>query len=220
MTTLIILGGEKPSIPLARIAAGRARKIIAADRGYHSALESGLEPDVLTGDFDSIGSVPENAPFSVVPAPEQDATDFEKALRQIPEDCHELEILGGTGLRSDHFLTNLLIAAGLPEEMSVVFHDDTQSIYRLTPDSSVSLNVQKGSIISLIPFTTCHGISTTGLHWNLRDGSLGPREGFGQSNRADRDDLRVSLKSGTLYLIINHPEGVNRLAGLPEIVQA
>ena len=220
MTTLIILGGEKPSVPLARIVANRARKVIAADSGYHPALESGLEPDVLTGDFDSIGSVPEETAFKVVPAPEQDATDFEKALRQVPDDCRELEILGGTGLRSDHFLTNLLIAAGLPEEMSVVFHDDTQSIYRLTPASPVSLKVQVGSIVSLIPFASCTGVTTTGLHWNLDRAPMGPRKGLGQSNRADREDLAVSLESGTLYLIINHPEGVNRLAGLPEIVQA
>ena len=220
MTTLIILGGEKPSIPLARICARRALKIIAADRGYHSAVESGLRPDVLTGDFDSIGSVPEKPPFSVIPAPEQDATDFEKALRQVPEDCRELEILGGTGLRSDHFLTNLLIAAGQPEEMSVVFHDDTQSIYRVTPASPVSLKVQRETIVSLIPFVHCTGLHTNGLHWNLQDAAMGPRAGLGQSNRADSGELQVSLASGTLYLIINHPEGINRLAGLPEVVQA
>jgi len=215
MTTLIFLGGEMPSIPLARSIASRASRIIAADSGYHAALHSGIQPHVLTGDFDSIESLPEAMPVEVIPAHEQDATDFEKALRQVPSGCSEIQILGGTGLRSDHFLTNLLIASGLPPAWAVTFHDDLQAIHRVTPDCPLALAVNPGAVISLIPFTSCRRVTTSGLHWNLDQADMGPPARLGQSNRAEAPALKVSLSAGVLYVVVNHPDGLKRPANSP-----
>ncbi|MEX0332068.1 MAG: thiamine diphosphokinase [Puniceicoccaceae bacterium] len=211
MNNLIYLGGEKPSPQLSRLAARRAGRIIAADKGYHAAVETGVQPDVVTGDFDSIGTIPESPGLQVTPAPEQDATDFEKALRQVSPETQSIEILGGTGLRSDHFLTNLLIAAGLPPHLEVVFHDDTQSIFRITPASPFSISLPKDTLVSLIPFATCSGVHTTGLHWNLEDASMGPGEQLGQSNRVEAEQVSVKVGDGMLYAVVNHPHGLNEM---------
>jgi thiamine pyrophosphokinase len=205
MRTLIFLGGEKPSSSLSREAARQAGFIIAADSGYLPALESGVEPNVVTGDFDSLAAPPLSETIAVIPAPEQDATDFQKALRHIPAGTRTVEILGGTGLRSDHFLTNLLIAAGLPQGQSVAFHDDTQSIHRVTRDCPLETVVAQNTVVSLIPFSTCSGVTTKGLHWNLNRASMGPNAQLGQSNRADQSRIRVEIASGVLFVVINHP---------------
>lgn len=207
MSSLIFLGGEKPSIPLAQAIAHKASRIVAADSGYEIARECGIQPDVLTGDFDSIDALPENPPFTVVPAHEQDATDFEKALRHVEHDNPDVVILGGTGLRSDHFLTNLLIASGLPVTWPVTFYDDVQTIYRVTPACPLRTAVQPGLTVSLIPFASCRKVSTHGLHWNLEHSDMGPPARLGQSNVAEHNTLVVSLEDGVLYVVVNHPDG-------------
>lgn len=209
MRTLIFLGGEQPSHALSRDAARRAGFIIAADSGYIPALQSGIEPDVVTGDFDSIGTPPISDTVAVIPAPEQDATDFQKALRHIPAGSRTVEILGGTGLRSDHFLTNLLIAAGLPQEQSVVFQDDTQSIHRVTPQCPLETVLATDTVVSLIPFSSCSGVTTKGLHWNLSNAAMGPQGQLGQSNRADQPQVHIAVASGVLFTVVNHPQAAH-----------
>jgi thiamine pyrophosphokinase len=205
MNALIFLGGEQPSKELAQHVAADSDFIIAADSGYHAAVDNGVQPQILTGDFDSIGINIIEGPFKVIPAREQNATDFEKALRHLPEDTTCLQILGGTGLRSDHFLTNLLISAGIQSDLTVIFHDDTQSLYRVTKDCPFSRELAPGTTISLIPFSSCKRVSTEGLHWNLQDAGMGPSVQLGQSNKVVNPNVQISLKSGLLFVIVNHP---------------
>jgi thiamine pyrophosphokinase len=169
-----------------------------------------VKPHVVTGDFDSIGEPPESGSIKIVHAPEQDATDFQKALRHIPEDTRTVEILGGTGLRSDHFLTNLLIAAGLPSYQSVIFQDDTQSIYRVTPECVLETQIKMDTVVSLIPFSSCSGVTTKGLHWNLQDSRMGPNHQLGQSNRAEASTIQVQLAEGILYVVVNNTSGMKQ----------
>jgi thiamine pyrophosphokinase len=208
MNILIFLGGEKPSPELSEIAARRAARIIAADSGFDATRETGIRPDVVTGDFDSISEIPASG-CAVIPAPEQDATDFQKALRQVPPETSSIEILGGTGLRSDHFLTNLLIAAGLDPAIALVFHDDTQSIYRITPNLPFSMELRPGTTLSLIPFASCDKVTTSGLHWDLDGASMGPDGQLGQSNRVDQPRVAIDLLEGTLFAVVNHPNGLD-----------
>jgi thiamine pyrophosphokinase len=205
MSVLIYLGGQPPSKTLSQRVASRASLIIAADSGYHACRDTDVVPDIVTGDFDSIDEIPDSASSKVVEAPEQDATDFEKALRWVPMATSMLEILGGTGLRSDHFLTNLLIAASRPETEQVVFRDDVQSIFRVTGDCSISREVLPATTVSLIPFTLCKGVTTKGLHWDLDNAGMGPGLQLGQSNRMDATRLSVSIQEGCLYVILNTP---------------
>lgn len=205
MSVLIYLGGQPPSKALSQRIASRASLVIAADSGYHACRDTEVVPDIVTGDFDSIDEVPDGTPCKVVEAPEQDATDFEKALRWVPKSTRILEILGGTGLRSDHFLTNLLIAASRPKTEQVVFRDDVQSIFRVTADCPISRDVLPGTTVSLIPFTQCTGVTTTGLHWNLDNADMGPGLLLGQSNRMEANRLSASTLQGCLYLILNTP---------------
>ena len=203
MSTLIVLGGLPPSTTLAGKLASTADRIIAADSGYDHCRQCGLHPDVVTGDFDSISVRLEEITAMVDPAPEQNATDFEKALRHVPPGESTLCILGGTGLRSDHFLTNLLIASGRPEAENIQFHDAAQVIHRVTPLCPLSIDTHPGSVISLIPFTHPQGVTTRGLRWNLDNTDMGPPALLGQSNQAQEDRIVITLRSGRLFVVVN-----------------
>ena len=203
MSVIIHLGGQIPSKELAIKISSDADLIIAADSGYDSCFKNEVVPDVVTGDFDSIVSQPDITKTKIIPSPEQNATDFEKALRLVPAEATCLKILGGTGLRSDHFLTNLLIASGQPPDRKVVFYDDLQSIHRVTPECPLKITLDPETIISLIPFSDCSGTSTNGLFWNLSETDMGPGKQFGQSNKVIYPDVNVSVHSGRLFVVIN-----------------
>ena len=54
--------------------------VIAADRGYDSLMAYGVNPDLVVGDFDSLGSVPKHPNVIQLPA-EKDDTDTQLAVR-------------------------------------------------------------------------------------------------------------------------------------------
>ena len=205
--SLIVLGGSPPSKPLLEKHARAADLTIAADSGLASFQSAGLKADIAVGDFDSFHGNPIQFAEKVISAPEQDATDFEKALRAVQHHTakDEIVILGGTGLRADHFLTNLLIVAEKWPETSITFHDEQQSIYRVSTHCPLELeSVKPQKTVSLIPFSSAHGVTATGLQWPLQDTSMEPGGQLGQSNRADDSVVNVSIKSGVLYVILNH----------------
>jgi len=203
MKTVIFLGGEKPSTQLASREAADATCIIAADSGFLAAEASGITPHILVGDFDSLPNPPRIDRMRVIEALEQDATDFQKALRHVPKDCRQLVVLGGTGLRSDHFLTNLLVGLEVPERIALVFIDDFQEIHRVVPHAPLRIELPPESTVSLIPFSFCTSVNTRGLHWNLHDQDMGPLTQLGQSNRVDTPQVEIAMRSGSLYFVIN-----------------
>jgi thiamine pyrophosphokinase len=205
---LIILGGIPPSASLLKSKLKTADLIIAADSGIKPLLGIEQWPDILTGDFDSI-TLPDSPPSrcQVIHAPEQDASDFQKALRYLPTTgIEQLIILGGTGLRSDHFLTNLLISAELQEEIPLSYCSDSEDIYRITPKCSFSKNISLQSTVSLVPLTQCESVNANGLKWPLTGATMGIGNQLGQSNVAMSDPVTVSIEKGCLLLILNRDE--------------
>lgn len=92
--------------------------IVCLDGGYDIALEYGLQPDLLLGDFDSIrlpadtaGRAPlfADAGFEVRRYPsEKDYTDLELAFRVLdPRKTPDLLVIGGLGGRLDQTLVNI-----------------------------------------------------------------------------------------------------------------
>ncbi len=203
---LIILGGSSPSDSLLKTTLKEADFVIAADGGIKPLWDIGQWPHILTGDFDSI-TLPDASPSNcrIIHAPEQNASDFEKAIRYLPttSEIKQLTILGGIGLRSDHFLTNLLISANLPEEMPLNFRSDTEDIYRITPKYTVTLSIPLQTIVSLVPLTQCKSVYTNGLKWPLTGVNMGIGHQLGQSNVATDNPVTVSIEEGCLLLIIN-----------------
>lgn len=203
MKVVIALGGVAPSSTLLNWRAQEADFSIAADAGMKAFEESGLVPDLLIGDMDSfaLGDTPLACEVELIE--NQDRTDFQKALSR-PEVQHakEVIILGGTGGRSDHFLNNLMIAAGLPAVMKVCFDADAEIIHRVTSESAICLQGLKGQTVSLVPVGFCEGVTATGFRWPLVAMDMGPGRSLSQSNLVEADECEVRLVSGTLYVVI------------------
>ena len=204
MKALLVLAGEPPDESLLAWRAEDSDFVIAVDGGMNALIQAGIQPDLLVGDFDSFdpktsGSIS----CKVIREEDQDSTDLEKALRHIPRDevPDEIVLLGATGGRSDHFLTNLLVASILPEENKVALDATDEIIQRATPACSVSLIGMSGKIVSLLPLSSCKGVATEGLRWELTDAAMGPGVLLGQSNEAVSEKVSVSLRAGNLFVI-------------------
>ena len=87
--------------------------VIAADRGYDSLMAYGVTPDLVVGDFDSLGRTPSHPNVIQLPA-EKDDTDMVYALRKGLElGYRRFVLLGGVGGRLEHTLANLQALAWL-----------------------------------------------------------------------------------------------------------
>lgn len=204
MKVLLVLAGEPPDESLLAWRAEDADFVIAVDGGMNALIHAGIQPDLLVGDFDSFDpSSSGSVSCEVVREEGQESTDLEKALRHLPGDeaPDEIVLLGATGGRSDHFLTNLLVASTLPEGTKVALDATDEIIRRATPVCSVSLIGMSGQTVSLLPLAQCDGVTTKGLRWELADAAMGQGVLLGQSNEAVSEDVSVSLRTGNLFVI-------------------
>lgn len=198
---MIILGGEDPCPALLRTQLAWADRVVAADRGIEPLIDLGCEPDLLVGDFDSVDRDISQLECEIERIDSQEATDFEKALARAGS-ANEIHILGGMGKQHDHFLTNLLIAASISEEVSVVLLGNGEALHRVTSQRPLQAAFPEGATVSLLPFAKCEGVTARGLKWSLDGVSMGIGGVFGQSNIVVDPEVRVGVESGVMYVAL------------------
>ncbi|XP_076087176.1 thiamine pyrophosphokinase 1-like isoform X3 [Mytilus galloprovincialis] len=138
-------------------------------------------PDLITGDFDSIQpevkSYYEEQNVEIVETPDQNFTDFTKALKVASDKIKEKEIkciivLGSFGDRLDHMFANinsLYEASEITDAQIILVSDDTVAFLLQPGHHSISVDPRAcGEWCGLIPVgEPCNSVTTTGLKWNL-----------------------------------------------------
>ncbi len=102
--------------------------MLAADRGLDFFLETGLVPDIVDGDFDSLSGAGkaylESLDHTEIVRlnPEKDDTDTQSTLNlAIRRGAKNILILGATGGRLDHFIGNMgLLGYGRQKGVNVI----------------------------------------------------------------------------------------------------
>lgn len=177
------------------------KKIFCTDGAYNYLKANGIVPDVVSGDFDSISSSEIPNDIEVVVTPDQNFTDFEKALMIIESrNYEEVHIYGSSGMEHDHFLGNLSSGLKFKDKLTLMFFDD-YSYYFFT-DKETILEGYKNRIISLYPFPVAEGIETEGLLFPLNDEELDMTKRIGIRNRAIEDKVIIRYKKGDLLVFI------------------
>lgn len=199
---LLFINGEPPKF-LPNIS--DYELIACTDGAFHylKKMEFPLEKlDFISGDFDShLGSDEEIYQEKFIHTPDQNKTDFHKALEIIIErGGEEVDVYGGSGKEQDHFLGNLHTAYLFKNQLNIHFFDDYSSYYFI-PKKFILEGV-KGKMISLVPFPLAENIFSKGLHWELKGENLSLTEKISTRNRADQDKVEITYKSGDLVLFI------------------
>lgn len=182
--------------------------VVCVDRGLEYCLQSGLQPDLLIGDLDSVSpDLLQDARVVAVPRhvfPSRKASsDLELALDLLAEDPPaRVVLLGVSGGRTDHMLFNWLLPLLRPWPFSLQLVDATTHCHVMGVDKDLSVNVVPGQIVSLLALSLCTGVCTTGLHYVLTDAKLLPGSTLGLSNIAETQRVRISKTNGTLLVLV------------------
>lgn len=179
--------------------------IACTDGAFHylKNLNFPLEKlDFISGDFDSHSGSDENIyQDKFIYTPDQNKTDFQKALEIIAEkEIASVDVFGGSGGEQDHFLGNLTVAFGCKDQLSIKFYDEFSEYYFI-PKKYTAENV-KGKMISLYPFPSVEHITTKGLNWPLTDGNLSIISNIGTRNFAVEDKVSIEYEKGDLLIFI------------------
>ncbi len=166
--------------------------IIAADSGYLSAKKLGILPHVILGDFDSAVIPQTRAEIFVAPA-EKDETDTMLACTvAVERGAKDLLILGGTGGRIDHFLSNLFLLESLCNDNVKATLTDGENTLRVLHDETVFLT-QNGGYFSVFALDVCK-VSLSGCKYPLEDYTLTRAEPFAVSNEVIGESATISVQ--------------------------
>ncbi len=173
--------------------------VIAVDGGYAVLTESGIAPDCIVGDFDSLGVVPEGENVVVLPS-EKDVTDMFTAINLGVEKGGTLfHIYGGTGGRLDHTIANFQLLRYFAEKgVELIFYGDGFALTALK-DGGISLEGEKGSYVSVFSLSdVSEGVTLKGLKYPLENYTLTSAFPLGVSNEFTDKTAEISVGNGVL----------------------
>ncbi len=186
--------------------------VIVADGGLELAEMLALTPTAVVGDFDSVKPEVLEKYRSAsrilwdVHKPEKDETDTELAIGTAMKlGCGRLVILGATGGRLDHELSNIhLLKSCLDAGVDAALYDAQNRVSLLTRERVFHRDGIYGKYISFIPMTEkVRGIRLTGFKYPLsgRDISIGREAGLCVSNEIVEDTAVIRIDDGILICI-------------------
>lgn len=178
--------------------------LIAADGGYARVKAAGLQPDLIIGDFDSLGRIPQEDHVITLPTV-KDVTDTWAAIELGKERGYRrFWLYGCTGGRIDHTLANLQTLAALAEQgMTGVLVDQHQMITALR-NGAMDFTPERTGFLSVFSHTDrCTGVCLKGLKYELEHAELTNRFPLGVSNEFVGTPSRVSVENGTLILVLD-----------------
>ena len=201
MRAVIICGGTITDYDYIRAQLDDSDTIICADSGYLHAVQMGLVPDIVVGDFDSLGEIPSGTAFIQYPS-QKDLTDTEIAIEYARDKGFtEFLLIAATGSRIDHSLTNILLLKSILESggQAVIINENNKV---MITGSQLYLHEPPGSIVSLIPLSDCRGVTTENLKYPLHNTAMYIGKGLGISNIMTEDNAAVHVREGLLLVIV------------------
>lgn len=216
MRALIIANGDLPDRRIIGEVLRSCRYVVCADGGARHAMRLGIRPDIILGDFDSLRD-PIRRHFSssggrarrrvrILPVPDQESTDLEKAIRHcIGRGVRQATVVGATGARSDHSSLALGCFRKFGRRIELRIIDRAGTITMPARDTCIPL--EEGEPFSLIPVGRCAGVRLENALYPLRDEALEPGVREGVSNRALGGPVRLRYRTGVLLLYRFHRKG-------------
>lgn len=180
--------------------------VVAADAGLRAAEACGVTPDLLIGDFDSLGGEPPHSDRTELirlPA-EKDETDTQAALRiALSRGAAELVLVGGVGGRIDHTLSNLSLLEQLHARHVPAVLTDGKCRVRFLRDSGVILlrdpNFRYFSILPVDP--KLRGVSLDGCKYPLKNATILRTNPYAVSNEIAGNCALVEIRHGAAFVI-------------------
>lgn len=188
--------------------------VIAADGGWRHTRALGLNPDAVLGDFDSLGTIPENA--RVFPV-EKDDTDSMLAIRLgLKHNFREFILYGGMdGPRIDHTIANFQALQFLRDRDATGYLVGLRSMATVIDRETLEFSGAASGTVSVFCMgPDAGGVTLEGLKYPLQNSSLTAGLPLGVSNHFTGQNARISVRQGSLLVLWDRANGFPRRISL------
>ena len=174
--------------------------VIAADGGYAALQALGVQANLVVGDFDSLGYVPEGAEIVQHPV-RKDDTDTLLAIRLgLKRGYRNFVITGALGGRLDHTFANLQALLFLRDHgaRGVLYGDG----FAATAVTDSSITVEGEGTLSVFSFDpTAKGVYLRDVSYPLENAELTSSFPIGVSNEFIGKPAVIGAENGTLLVM-------------------
>lgn len=225
MKVVIISGGHiEDDFALEWLQENKYELLIVADSGMEFLFRNQLVPDVIAGDFDSVGQEAyehfvgegmedascegtwkkDKKPEILRLNPIKDDTDTEFVIREaIRRGATSITVLGGTGTRLDHVMGNVhLLGIGLGCNVEIELVDAHNRVRMISSELVLEREKQFGDFVSILPFAgDAKGVTLKGFKYPLDKAVVKSFSSLGISNEIVEDKAVVQVEEGVLLVI-------------------
>ncbi len=176
--------------------------VIAADGGLARLNENGILPDLIVGDFDSLGFVPDSGNIIRHP-PEKDDTDTALAVDEgFKRGFDRFVIYGGIGGRLDHTLANLQTLAGIVNRGGTAFLVGCGNIITVIKNGTLCFDGTQFGMVSVFAHGgNAEGVDENGLKYPLDHAVLTCDTPLGVSNEFTEKPAKITVRNGSLIVM-------------------
>lgn len=179
---------------------------VACDKGYEAFLDSGKEPDLLVGDFDTLDRKRIRHPGkTIVLNPIKDDTDVFYAVKYLLGQEFDTFLFFGClgGQRIEHSIANIEILSFLKEHNANAFMytNDLREVLFVLKNERMVFEGERG-FISVFSQEKGTIVSESGLKYELSGYNLNPFVPLGVSNEfLEGQKATIEVKGGKILLV-------------------
>ena len=184
--------------------------IIAADGGFVHTQKLGITPDIILGDFDSLGYTPDRA--NVFPV-EKDDTDAMLAVRRGLQLGYRKFVLYGSldGPRLDHPVANFQTLQFLADRDAAGYLVGSGQLVTVVKNGSLTFPAgMEGTISVFCMGKDAEGVTLEGLYYPLENGPLTAGYPLGVSNHFTEAAAAITVRNGSLLVVWDRQAGFPR----------
>ena len=181
--------------------------IIAADKGYDRVIGLGLNPDLVVGDFDSLGDVPQVDNLVRLNI-RKDDTDVGHAVELgFERGFSDFVVYGAVGGLLDHTLANIAIAHDIAARGGSPLFIGEEYSFTVIHNDMLELPQRESGRISVFALGgTAHGVTIHGLSYEAEDIDILCTSHIGVSNAFIGNESEISVKDGYLLIVYQNKE--------------
>ena len=185
--------------------------VIAADGGVRYLQKRGIDPDLIIGDFDSLGEIPAQTNVVILEG-EKDDTDTLAAVREgLARGYDIFYVYCGTGGRFEHTLANIQILGYLAKIGRSGFLVEHDSIITVISDGSIGFDESCVGYVSVFSYSeTAVKVSIKGLKYEIENATLTNTFPIGTSNEFIGTGSTISVGSGSLVIVFPKEAAITR----------
>lgn len=213
MANCIIFGALEPNVNSINIDDGDY--IIAADAGLKTAKKMGLTPDLIVGDFDSLGAEPPKGKNVIHHPVRKDDTDTLLAIKTaLNKGFFNFKIYGCLGGRLDHTFANIQAASYVAENNGhAVFIDGSTHLTVLKNNNIKFSHDCSGNVSVFAVSGNAEGVNEKNLLYELTNATLTPDFPLGVSNEFVNKNAEISVSNGKICIIWDGTNGSYIIGG-------